>query len=453
MCLLTFMVPSWTSASGFLLNEHGWNKRWQTDKTTNMRPNVQTLSSASLNMVQIENRPLQNTLQVLHMLSSTLSPFPLFASLTVPSEIAISKQMESLGQMGVKQIAEERERGTACIWISSRVWGSTVEADFTKESDIFRVDLLTSTQCLHLTWVCCVPDLEQRNTDNNLVIAHALSQNISKITRLNSIPITQTGSLTEFNTGKKKSKWQKSKWQDSPQKKRMMEQRKRSWAILSSNCPCAANTAEAQNMRERKKKKISAHACRCRTHTSILTRRDRKTRVWLKGVPLASDSLAMRHEGEGKWVSQSLWLVGEEQGEAWCAGWGLQTGGQSGGEVQSDFLGEYGVFVYEWSCWHVISLAVVTQGGTGAKVNRPALWKHSHQALQPREWTQRIMWETPKKIFISAGTENIGRSSWIRKMLKGQHLHATNWVELQLHHLIRGAKREKQTAVQVVETI
>lgn len=143
MCLLTFMVPSWTSASGFLLNEHGWNRRWQTDKTTNMRPNVQTLSSASLNMVQIENRPLQNTLQVLHMLSSTLSPFPLFASLTVPSEIAISKQMESLGQMGVKQIAEERERGTACIWISSRVWGSTVEADFTKESDIFRVDLLT----------------------------------------------------------------------------------------------------------------------------------------------------------------------------------------------------------------------------------------------------------------------------------------------------------------------
>lgn len=40
----------------------------------------------------------------------------------------------------------------------------------------------------------------------------------------------------------------------------------------------------------------------------------------------------MRHEGVGKWVSLSLRLAVEEQGEAWCAGWGLQTGGQSGGE-------------------------------------------------------------------------------------------------------------------------
>lgn len=67
--------------------------------------NAQTLSSALLNMVQIENRPLKNTLQVLHMLSSTLSPFPLFG-LIIPSEIAISKQMESLGQMGGQQITE-----------------------------------------------------------------------------------------------------------------------------------------------------------------------------------------------------------------------------------------------------------------------------------------------------------------------------------------------------------
>lgn len=61
------------------------------------KANAQTLSSASPNMGQIENSPLKNTLQVLHMLSSTLSPFPLFASLTIPFEIAISKQMETLG--------------------------------------------------------------------------------------------------------------------------------------------------------------------------------------------------------------------------------------------------------------------------------------------------------------------------------------------------------------------
>ncbi len=42
------------------------------------KANAQTLSSASPNMGQIENRPLKNTLQVLHMLNSTLSPFPPF---------------------------------------------------------------------------------------------------------------------------------------------------------------------------------------------------------------------------------------------------------------------------------------------------------------------------------------------------------------------------------------
>lgn len=90
------------------------------------KANAQTLSSASPNMVQIENRLLKNTLQVLHMLSSTLSPFPLFTSLAIPSEIAISKQMESLGQMGGKQITEVRVRGDgvhlnkqSIAWISS----------------------------------------------------------------------------------------------------------------------------------------------------------------------------------------------------------------------------------------------------------------------------------------------------------------------------------------------
>ena len=50
----------------------------------------------------------------------------------------------------------------------------------------------------------------------------------------------------------------------------------------------------------------------------------------------------MRHKGVGKWVSLSLRLAGEEQGEACCAEWGLQTGGQSGGEVKSDFFGNMG---------------------------------------------------------------------------------------------------------------
>lgn len=40
MCLLTFMVPSWTSASGFLLNEHGLKQEmanWQDNKYATKR--------------------------------------------------------------------------------------------------------------------------------------------------------------------------------------------------------------------------------------------------------------------------------------------------------------------------------------------------------------------------------------------------------------------------------
>lgn len=203
-------------------------------------------------------------------------------------------------------------------------------------------------------------------------------------------------------------------------------------------------------------KKQHEHTRRCRTHTSIKSRqRDRKTRVWLKGVPLAWNSLVMRHEGVGRWVSLSLWLAGEEQGEAWCAGWGLQTGGQSGGEVRIRRFWEYGVFGYDCSCWHVISGAAVTQRGTGAKVNHPALWKDPHQALQLREWTQRIMWETQRRFSFLLGQKNIGESKWIQKK-KAQKAAPARFELSQItatspHQ--RGRSRKKQTAVQAVDTI
>lgn len=57
-------------------------------------------------MVQIENRSLKHTLQALHMLSLTLcNAFPIFFFhfAYYPFWHAISKHMESLGQMGWKQ--------------------------------------------------------------------------------------------------------------------------------------------------------------------------------------------------------------------------------------------------------------------------------------------------------------------------------------------------------------
>lgn len=85
---------------------------YRQDNKCEAEANTPTLSSESLNMVQIENRPRKHTLQALHMLSSTLSnPISIFAWLTIPSESASSKQMESLGQMGGKQITAVRVRG------------------------------------------------------------------------------------------------------------------------------------------------------------------------------------------------------------------------------------------------------------------------------------------------------------------------------------------------------
>lgn len=77
-----------------------------------------------------------------------------------------------------------------------------------------------------------------------------------------------------------------------------------------------------------------------------------------------------------------------------------------GGEVQSDFFWKCGVFGYNCSCWHVISLAMVTQEGSGAKVNHPALWKHTQQSLQLREWAQRITWHTQRPFSFLRGQKN-----------------------------------------------
>ena len=120
MTVCVFFLPAFQ-----LLAEWTWLKQEMANRQDNKyatEADAQTLSSESLNMVQIENRPLKHTLRVLHMRSSTLSnPFP--SSLTMPFEIAFSKQTESLCQMGGKQITEVRVRGDAACrvhgWICS----------------------------------------------------------------------------------------------------------------------------------------------------------------------------------------------------------------------------------------------------------------------------------------------------------------------------------------------
>lgn len=90
------------------------------------------------------------------------------------------------------------------------------------------------------------------------------------------------------------------------------------------------------------------------------------------------------------WVNgcRWLWLAVTEQGEGCCAGWGLQTGGQSGGVVKS-FHWEYGLFGYDCCCWHVISLAVVTQGGgLGPKSTILHCGKTGIRFLSPRVETK-----------------------------------------------------------------
>lgn len=140
-------------------------------------------------------------------------------------------------------------------------------------------------------------------------------------------------------------------------------------------------TEATPNMQEDKQYQYTQ---RCRVHTSVWPRRDRKITVRLKGVPLALNPLAVWYEGVGKWVSPSLRLAQNELGEASSTVWGLQAGGQSGGRSKIRLFLDYVVFGHECSCWHVISLAVVTQGWTGAKVNHQALLKHTHTQKHTR---------------------------------------------------------------------
>lgn len=134
-----------------------------------------------------------------------------------------------------------------------------------------------------------------------------------------------------------------------------------------------------------------------------------------------------------------------EQGEAWCAGWGLQTGGQLGGEVKSDFFsGTWGV----WIWLHLLTRHITSHGYPGGNwgQSQPFCTVKTQAPGSPAErtYTQTILWKTKgKKIFISVETKNIVESKWIQKMLRGQHLHTMKWVTLQPHHLIRGGEAGK----------
>lgn len=116
-----------------------------------------------------------------------------------------------------------------------------------------------------------------------------------------------------------------SKWQlnDSPQK----EENVTGKAQLCKKAPVISKSLK--QLRTWKNKKLIL------SETSLWTRRDRKTRLWVKGVPQAEI-----HWPRGmKEASLLLWLAADKRGEAYCAGWGLQTGGQSGGEIIALFWG------------------------------------------------------------------------------------------------------------------
>lgn len=153
----------------------------------------------------------------------------IFASLTMPFEIAFSKQMESLGQMGGKQITEVRVRG-AGVHLSKAVEGtdrSAVEAVRFRVVCLLRIVLLnvpTSTQCPHLWWLCCsfpYPDLAPSCNDKDLVIAHERSQNISEITTTTKFQPhfskLAVQHLKQSHPDKRNTKDKTQIWQDSPQ--------------------------------------------------------------------------------------------------------------------------------------------------------------------------------------------------------------------------------------------
>lgn len=125
----------------------------------------------------------------------------------------------------------------------------------------------------------------------------------------------------------------------------------------------------------------------------------------------------MTQRGGNMGVTESV-IGWEQQGEALCAGWGLQTGGRSGG-VKSDFFLGIWAFGFHCSFWHVISPTLVTRGlGAGgvaeAKVNHPALWKHM-QKFTSWDSGHRGLWQRLTEDFHHFTSE----SEWIQKQCEG----------------------------------
>ncbi len=104
--------------------------------------------------------------------------FPLFASLTIPSETAISKQMESLGQMGGKQITEKRVRGNGVQLNTQSSAQTAVEAIkfITKyEATSRKTSHLKILFYLYVINDFLVSGASFWNSDNDLATAHACS--------------------------------------------------------------------------------------------------------------------------------------------------------------------------------------------------------------------------------------------------------------------------------------
>lgn len=225
---------------------------------------AQTLSSASPNMGQIENRPLKNTLQVLHMLSSTLSPFPPFRFAHHPfrnCKLKTNGKSRSNGRKTNNRSESESE------WHASEQAAEYTDLQwrqFYKVSDNFRADhqlgivllhVLTSIQRLHLRWMCCwfpYPDLAQRHNDNDLVIAHTCSQNISKDHKAKFQPHF-SNQHWHIKVLTKEIQMTKLKMTRLTSEREKEGTKKGSSNILPSNCACISNTAVAtQNIQEKK---------------------------------------------------------------------------------------------------------------------------------------------------------------------------------------------------------
>lgn len=161
VCIVSIYILATCIWVCFPFNDYVWNMRWETeDNKYATETNVPNYFSASLNMVQIENRPLKRTLQVLHMLSPTLrNIFPLFAfHFRSPSLLTCNLKINGKSRSnGTKTSEGQRERLTSQkpekAYRFQRESGNFWE--LVCHLGIVLSSVLTSIQCLHQRQMCC----------------------------------------------------------------------------------------------------------------------------------------------------------------------------------------------------------------------------------------------------------------------------------------------------------